>query len=110
MTTNAGVNKTNRSTGPRTREGKAKVATNAVKHGAYSEALTMLLESPESFATLRAGMVESFRPVGAMEENLVERMASPSAKGSADCTPSIALIACRRESDTIIVRPSEATS
>lgn len=64
------------STGPKTLAGKAAVSKNAVKHGAYSEALTMLRESPESFATLRAGMVESFRPVGAMEENLVERMAS----------------------------------
>jgi hypothetical protein len=58
------------STGPKTLAGKAKVSQNAVKHGAYAEALTMLLENPESFATLRAGMVESFRPVGAMEAML----------------------------------------
>jgi hypothetical protein len=65
------------STGPKTSAGKAAaVSKNAVTHGAYSEALTMLLETPESFATLRAGMVESFRPVGPMEENLVDRMAS----------------------------------
>ena len=76
MTTNAGVNKTNRSTGPRTREGKAKVATNAVKHGAYSEALFMLGESEEDFAKLKAGMEESFSPVGPLETAMVERLVS----------------------------------
>ena len=44
------------STGPKTLAGKAAVSKNAVKHGAYSEALTMLLEEPESFTTLKAGI------------------------------------------------------
>jgi hypothetical protein len=65
-----------RSTGPKTSAGKAVVAKNAVKHGAYSEALTMLLESPESFATLHAGLVETYHPSGPMETGLVDRMAS----------------------------------
>jgi len=64
------------STGPRTLAGKAKVSQNAVRHGAYSEALTMLLESPEDFASLRSGIGDTLRPVGALETNLVDRMAS----------------------------------
>ena len=65
-----------RSTGPKTPAGKAVVAKNAVKHGAYSEALTILLESPESFTSLHAGLVETYRPAGPMETGLVDRMAS----------------------------------
>ena len=64
------------STGPKTPEGKAAVAMNAVKHGAYSEAITMLLENPEDFDTLRAGMELTFQPKGPMEDGLVDRMAS----------------------------------
>lgn len=56
--------------------GKAVVSKNAVKHGAYSEALTMLMEEPEGFTKLRAGMVDSLHPVGPLEENLVDRMSS----------------------------------
>jgi hypothetical protein len=64
------------STGPKTPEGKAAVARNAVKHGAYAEALTMLLEDPDEFTTLRAGMEQTFQPSGPMEVGLVDRMAS----------------------------------
>jgi hypothetical protein len=65
-----------RSTGPRTPEGRAVVAQNAVKHGAYSEALTMLLEKPEDFEALRGGMSESLQPVGPLELGIVDRLAS----------------------------------
>lgn len=65
-----------RSTGPKTPEGKAKVSRNAVRHGAYSEALTLLLENPEDFHALRAGLVDTLKPVGPMEERLVDRLAS----------------------------------
>ena len=64
------------STGPKTPGGKAAVAMNAVKHGAYSEALTTLVENPEDFAALRTGMEETFHPSGPMEVGLVDRMAS----------------------------------
>jgi Tfp pilus assembly protein PilN len=36
----------------------------------------MLLENPEDFAALRAGMEETFHPVGLMEVGLVDRLAS----------------------------------
>ena len=65
-----------RSTGPKSPAGKAVVAKNAVRHGAYSEALTMLLENPEDFAALHAGLVADLHPEGPMEKNLVDRMAS----------------------------------
>jgi len=65
-----------RSTGPKTPAGKLATSRNAVKHGAYSEALTMLLESPESFTDLHAGLVDTFHPAGPMEAGLVDRMAS----------------------------------
>ena len=65
-----------RSTGPKTPAGKAKVSRNAEKHGAYSEALTMLLEAPEEFQALKAGLVETLTPAGPMECRLVERLAS----------------------------------
>lgn len=64
------------STGPKTPAGKAKVSRNAVKHGAYSEALTLLLESPEDFHSLRSGLVDTLKPLGPMEERLVDRLAS----------------------------------
>jgi len=49
---------------------------NAVKHGAYSKAITMLFENPEDFDSLRAGMELTFQPKGPMEDGLVDRMAS----------------------------------
>lgn len=65
-----------RSTGPKTPAGKAKVSRNAVKHGAYSEALTMLLEAPEEFQALKDGLIETLTPAGPMECRLVDRLAS----------------------------------
>jgi len=76
--TKAEVNRVNslHSTGPKTPAGKARAARNSVRHGAYSEALTTLLESPEDYAALHAGLVADLRPQGSIEENLVDRMAS----------------------------------
>jgi len=78
MAAKAETNKKNalRSTGPKTPAGKAKVSTNAVKHGAYSEALFMLLEKEEDFQALKGGLVETLQPVGPMETRMVERLAS----------------------------------
>jgi hypothetical protein len=65
-----------KSTGPKTTEGKAASSGNAIKHGAYSEALTVLGEAVEDFEAMRDGMVASMAPEGALEERLVDRLAS----------------------------------
>lgn len=65
-----------RSTGPKTPEGKAIVSGNALKHGAYSQAVIVKGEDPAAIATLRAGMLESLRPVGLLEEVLVDRLSA----------------------------------
>ena len=64
------------STGPKTPEGKAIVSKNALKHGAYSQAVLVIGEDPAAFEALQAGMMESLRPVGLLEERLVERLSS----------------------------------
>lgn len=64
------------STGPKTPAGKVKSSKNSEKHGAYSEALFMLLESPEDFEKLRSGLDESLLPLGPIEVAMVDRMAS----------------------------------
>lgn len=65
-----------KSTGPKTPEGKATSSMNAIKHGVYSEALTVLGEAPERFKALLAGLRESLEPEGALEDRLVDRLAS----------------------------------
>jgi hypothetical protein len=64
------------STGPRSAEGKAKVAQNAIKHGAYST-LPIIpgVERPEDWEAHLAGIMLSLSPVGALETRLAERVA-----------------------------------
>ena len=67
------------STGPRTEEGKATIARNAMKHGGYaarSEALPFLGEDPAEYETLRLGLQQSLQPVGVLEVELVGKMTS----------------------------------
>jgi hypothetical protein len=49
---------------------------NALRHGAYAEALTLLLEAPEDLQALRNGLAEALAPVGSLEIALVERIVS----------------------------------
>ncbi len=65
-----------RSTGPRTAEGKAVVAWNAVKHGAYA-ALPVIpgVEREEDWLAHRGGILDSLAPVGLLETQLAERAA-----------------------------------
>jgi hypothetical protein len=68
-----------RSKGPRTEEGRATVSKNALRHGGYAarvEAIPALGEEPGEFEALRAGLVESLHPIGALEYELVGKMAS----------------------------------
>jgi len=65
-----------RSTGPRTPEGKAAVALNAIKHGFCARTVVIPGEDAGKYAVLRAGLRADFRPRGMLEEVLVERLAA----------------------------------
>jgi hypothetical protein len=65
-----------KSTGPRTEGGKATASKNALKHGICS---THILVSPgesrTEYDTLLSGLCEHFKPIGTLEEILVEKLA-----------------------------------
>ncbi|MHB1295986.1 MAG: hypothetical protein ACYC4R_13435 [Anaerolineae bacterium] len=67
-------------TGPRTIEGKARSRWNALTHGALAKAVIPPAlepyESREAFDVLLATLHEEFAPASAMEEMLVERIAT----------------------------------
>jgi len=65
-----------KSTGPRTGEGKAVVAQNAVKHGLRTERAVIVAEDPGEFEFYRDEMLGELVPVGAMESMLAERVVS----------------------------------
>jgi hypothetical protein len=65
-----------KSTGPRTPEGKATASHNAVKHGLLAEQVVIHGEDPAEFDLYRAGMLEELAPVGTVESMLAERAVS----------------------------------
>ncbi len=65
-----------KSTGPRTPEGKATVAQNAVKHGLLARAMILQGEDPQEFAEYREQMLNELYPDGMMEEELADRIVS----------------------------------
>lgn len=64
-----------RATGPRTLAGKERSKHNALKHGILSKALLLKSESRREFDCLWNGLRADRRPVGMLEEILVERLA-----------------------------------
>ncbi len=64
-----------KSTGPRTPEGKAVVAQNAVKHGLLAQQVVISGEDPGEFELFRDRMVQDLDPVGSLESLLAERVA-----------------------------------
>ncbi len=68
-----------RSTGPRTPEGKARVAENSLKHGLYRspqrKSLEALGESAKEFEALRRGLEEEWQPSTWTEGRLVKNLA-----------------------------------
>jgi hypothetical protein len=64
-----------KSSGPRTEEGKAKSARNALKHGLLAERLLLDGEDPEAWAALRADYFARLHPRGEAEARLVDRIA-----------------------------------
>ncbi len=65
-----------KSTGPRTPEGKAAVAQNAVKHGLRARAAVLQGEDWEEYTCFRAGMLEELYPDGLQERELADRIVS----------------------------------
>jgi hypothetical protein len=63
------------SSGPRTADGKAAVARNAIRHGIFAAVPVIPGESPEQWEAHRSGVIDSLAPVGLLEVNLAERAA-----------------------------------
>jgi len=78
MTTEAQIlaNRRNaqKSTGPRTRQGKAAVSQNAVKHGLLTRQNVISSESQADFDLYREQMLAELAPAGPMESMLAERI------------------------------------
>ncbi len=63
-----------RSTGPRTPAGKAKVSVNALRHGLTARDVILPNENPDDFDTFRAELLTSLDPQGALESLLAEKI------------------------------------
>ena len=63
-----------KSTGPRTQEGKARVGSNAVKHGLLSQDVLVPGEDREALRELSEQLREELEPVGELEDILVDRI------------------------------------
>ncbi len=63
-----------KSTGPRTDEGKAVVSKNAVKHGLFVTPMVITGEDQERFDLQREALLGDLRPLGPLETMLAERM------------------------------------
>src|SRR5262249_14240558 len=64
------------STGPRSREGKAIVSRNSIRHGAFSTAPVIPgVESQKEWEAHRTGVLQSLAPEGVLELRLAERVA-----------------------------------
>ncbi len=62
-----------RSTGPRTRSGKATVAANAMKHGLTARSILLPNESVEEFESFREKLLADLNPLGALQESWAEQ-------------------------------------
>jgi len=65
-----------KSTGPKSIEGKAISAKNAVKHGIFATETVIKGENREDFELFREKLLEEFAPEGAVETMLAERIVS----------------------------------
>jgi len=63
-----------KSTGPKTAEGKAIVAQNAIKHGLLARTAVIKGEDPVEFEGYRSRMLESLSPEGEVQLSLAERI------------------------------------
>jgi hypothetical protein len=65
-----------KSTGPRTPQGKERASHNALKHGLLAREAVIQGEDPEEFELFREGMLEELGPAGAVEAMLAQRVVS----------------------------------
>ena len=65
----------NKSTGPRTEEGKAASSINRLSHGFFSKACCATGEKVEDFEALVADLISEHQPANLTEQILVEQMA-----------------------------------
>jgi hypothetical protein len=65
-----------KSTGPRTTQGKAVVAQNAIKHGLLARRNLITGEDPQEFELCRRQLLGELDPIGHMETVLAERVVS----------------------------------
>src|ERR1019366_5444662 len=63
-----------RSTGPRTPAGKARVSSNALKHGLTGREVVLPNENPDDFEFFRADLLSSLDPQGELEGALAEKI------------------------------------
>ena len=63
-----------RSTGPKTPEGKEEASRNALRHGLTARQVIVFDESGEDFARFHDEMREALAPTDAIEEQIVERI------------------------------------
>jgi len=63
-----------RSTGPRTNEGRAAISQNAVKHGLSARQTVISSESPADFDLYRGRLLAELAPASPMESMLAERI------------------------------------
>ncbi|MHC4749857.1 MAG: hypothetical protein ACYTFW_08275 [Planctomycetota bacterium] len=73
---NANQQNSQKSTGPRTAEGKATVSQNAVKHGLFGSEAVIKGENEADFDLFSKEMLAEFAPVGFMESMLAGRVVS----------------------------------
>jgi len=80
MATEAQINanrlNSQKSTGPRTAEGKRTVSQNAVTHGLFAREAVIKCEDPAAYEVHREALLDELRPVGAIESMLAERIVS----------------------------------
>ena len=65
-----------KSTGPKTAEGKATVSKNAVKHGLFAEEAVITGENPADYEAYLDSFLTEMKPAGAVETMLAERFVS----------------------------------
>jgi uncharacterized protein YktA (UPF0223 family) len=64
-----------KSTGPVTPIGKAKSARNSVRHGLFSTQVVLPHENEDEYLALKDELAETLKPVGAVEQMLVDKIA-----------------------------------